>query len=371
MRKLMIAVVTAFAVGALALACEQAERAVDAEPGGEAGAGVATARDTEVTPLEDIAPGFELEADARGGATAADSLDPLGPRRASDTRGPDAVERGRPGGDSGGRAIELRDAGLRDATLPETDRRTMASPARAQDPEAGSTSDPGAGNTSDAGVGSTSDPAAGSTSDPGAAAPARTERVNFTLDEIQGRRAETARTAGGVVPAGSVVSVRLDQQLSTSANEEGDPFTATTTQPLLDDLGRVALPAGSVVRGRVLGVDGADADGETSMLVLGFESISGGGHTYALSGTVVDARPERRKRTATRGTAAKVGAGAAAGAILGQILGKDTESTLIGAAAGAAAGTAIALGTRDVEAVLPAGSVMAIRLDTPLRVATR
>ena len=356
MRKLMIAVVTAFSVGALALACEQAERAfVDAEAGTEAGAGVATARDTEVTPLEDIAPGFELEADVRGGATAADALDPLGPRREAGTREPDAVERARPGGDSGGRTIELRDAGLRDATLPETDRRTMASPAREQDPGAGGTADPGAG----------------STADRGAAAPARTERVNFTLDEIQGRRAETARTAGGVVPAGSVVSVRLDQQLSTSANEEGDPFTATTTQPLLDDLGRVALPAGSVVRGRVLGVDGADADGETSMLVLGFESISGGGHTYALSGTVVDARPERRKPTATRGTAAKVGAGAAAGAILGQIIGKDTESTLIGAAAGAAAGTAIALGTRDVEAVLPEGSVMAIRLDTPLRVAMR
>lgn len=355
MRKLMIAVVTAFSVGALALACQQAERDTDADGGTEAGVRVATARDTEVTSLEDIAPGFELEADARGGAAAADSLDPLGPRRAAGTREPGALERARPGDDSEGRTIELRDAGLGDATLPDTDRRTMASPARAQDPEARSTADPGAE----------------STADRGAAPPARTERVNFTLDEIQGRRAETARTAGGVVPAGSVVSVRLDRQLSTSANEGGDPFTATTTQPLLDDLGRVALPAGSVVRGRVLGVDGADADGETSMLVLGFESISGGGHTYALSGTVVDARPERRKRTATRGTAAKVGAGAAAGAILGQILGKDTESTLIGAAAGAAAGTAIALGTRDVEAVLPEGSVMAIRLDTPLRVTMR
>jgi uncharacterized membrane protein len=107
------------------------------------------------------------------------------------------------------------------------------------------------------------------------------------------------------------------------------------------------------------------------MLLLDFETISAAGRTYELRATVVDARPERRKRTATRGTAAKVGAGAAAGAILGQILGRDTESTVIGAAAGAAAGTAIALGTRDVEAVLPAGSAMAIRLDAPLRVALR
>lgn len=345
MRKLMIAVVTAFSVGALALACGQAERGTDSVAGADAGAEVATVRDTGMTSLEDIAPGFEVEAGDTDADIANDALDPLGPRRGEAGRGVAADERARLDGDSDGRAIELRDAGLRDAALPDTDRRTMASPPRP-----------------------TAEPEPASATDGGAAAPARTTRVNFTLEEIQGRRAETARTTGGVVPAGSVVSVRLGQQLSTSANEEGDPFTATTTQPLLDDAGRVAIPAGAVVRGRVLGVDGADADGETSMLVLGFESIATGGRTYDFSGTVVDARPERRKPTATRGTAAKVGAGAAAGAILGQIIGKDTESTLIGAAAGAAAGTAIALGTRDVEAVLPEGSAMAIRLDTPLRV---
>lgn len=342
MRKLTIAVVTALSVGALALACEQAERGSDSAAGADAGTEVATVRDTGVTSLEDIAPGFEVETGDADGDVANDALDPMGPRREEAGRGAAGDEPARPDGDSDGRAIELRDAGLRDAALPDPNRRPMAPPARpAAEPE----------------------PA--SPADGGAAAPAR---VNFTLEEIQGRRSETARTTGGVVPAGSVVSVRLDQQLSTSANEEGDPFTATTTQPLLDDAGRAAIPAGAVVRGRVLGVDGADADGETSMLVLGFESIASGGRTYDFSGTVVDARPERRKPTATRGTAAKVGAGAAAGAILGQIIGKDTESTVIGAAAGAAAGTAIALGTRDVEAVLPQGSAMAIRLDTPLRV---
>ncbi len=313
MRKLMIAVMTAFSLGALALACEQRAPGPPGADASREASGVAPAPDNEVTSLEDIAPGFE------------DELDPLGPRGGADARRagtPDRIG-------AEGERLEIGDA----------------------DPDWEPVRLPDDAETDDR------------------AAPA--ERVNFTLDEIRADRAGTTTRADAEVPAGSVVPVRLEQQLSTSENEPGDAFTATTTQTLLDDRGRVAIPAGALVRGRVLAVEGADADGETSMLVLDFESITAAGRAYPLRATVVDAQPERRKRTATRETAVKVGAGAAAGAILGQILGKDTESTLIGAAAGAAAGTAIALGTRDVEAVLPAGSPMAIRLDAPLRIPTR
>lgn len=324
MRKLMIAVVAALSLGSLALACDQRDAAPGTSGSAEPATEVAPAPDNGVTSLEDIAPGFD-EGD----------LDPLGPRESASERAETAPGAGRIG--SEGEKLEIGDANPDWEAAPVDE--------RSPDPVA---------------------PA-----EPTPASPRSTERVNFTLDEIRARGAGTAARAGGVVPAGSVVPVRLDQQLSTSSNEPGDGFTATTTQPLLDETGRVAIPAGALVRGRVLAVDGAEADGETSMLLLDFETISAAGRTYELRATVVDARPERRKRTATRGTAAKVGAGAAAGAILGQILGRDTESTVIGAAAGAAAGTAIALGTRDVEAVLPAGSAMAIRLDAPLRVALR
>ena len=50
------------------------------------------------------------------------------------------------------------------------------------------------------------------------------------------------------------------------------------------------------------------------------------------------------------------------------MLGKDTKSTLKGAVIGAAAGTAIAMGTSDVDAVLPAGSTMRVKLDAPVTV---
>lgn len=342
MRKLLIAAVAAFSLGSLGLACEQRTSPEDDSPAARSAAEVAPSPDSEPTSLGDIAPGFDD-----------DALDPLGPRGdgAQGPREPRTDEAARIGAE--GERLEIGDANP-DWEVVEVDE------------DAGSADD-------GSGAAAQPDAAAGARAPSRDAAPSRPggDRVNFTLEEIQARRAGTVARAGGEVPAGSVVPVRLDQQLSTSSNQPGDAFTATTTQPLLDGAGRVAVPAGALVRGRVLAVEGAEVDGETSMLVLDFESISTGGATYELRGTVVDARPERRKRTATRETAVKVGAGAAAGAILGQILGKDTEGTLIGAAAGAAAGTAIALGTRDVEAVLPAGSAMAIRLDAPLRVALR
>ncbi|MEN8375055.1 MAG: hypothetical protein ABFS34_06345 [Gemmatimonadota bacterium] len=322
MRKLMIAVVTAISLGALGLACDQRDTRADATDAAQVAAEVATRPDSGLTTLEDIAPGF-------------------GEKEEPDARGPAGDER------TPRHEVTPDEPGLEIGDVPDWPVQKV--------------SDEGA------------DAASEAAAPPARPVPSRTaaERVNFTLDEIQARRAGTVAESGGVVPAGSVVPVRLDQQISTSSHRPGDAFTATTTQPLLNQAGRVVVPAGAVVRGRVTAVSGAAADGETSMLVLDFESISAAGTTYPLTATVVEARPERRKRTATRGTAAKIGAGAAAGAILGQVLGKDTESTLIGAAAGAAAGTAIALGTRDVEAVLPAGSPMAIRLDAPLRAAIR
>lgn len=170
------------------------------------------------------------------------------------------------------------------------------------------------------------------------------------------------------VPTGTTFAARLNETLSTDSSQVGDPFTATISDPIVDGSGTVLIPAGAVVHGRVTATDKSDHVGETAVIKLAFESVSFGGHSYPLQGTVVEAEVERRTRTTTAESAAKVAAGAAAGAILGQVLGKDTESTLKGAVAGAAAGTAVALGTKDVDAVMASGSRMVIRLDAPIQV---
>lgn len=176
------------------------------------------------------------------------------------------------------------------------------------------------------------------------------------------------RTVVRTAPVGTTFAVRLDETLGTDRNAPGDGFTATLTDAIYGGDGRVVVPAGATIRGRVTHVDRSDRVGETAVIKLAFESVAFGGESYPLQGSVVEANPERRNRTSGKTTAAKIAGGAAAGAILGQVLGKDTESTLKGAVVGAAAGTAIAMGTADVDAVLPQGSRMVVRLDAPIEV---
>lgn len=176
------------------------------------------------------------------------------------------------------------------------------------------------------------------------------------------------RSVTSTVPIGTTFAVSLNETLSTDKNTAGDGFTATLKEPLLDANGNELIPAGATVRGRVTRVDKSDRVGETAVLNVAFESVSYGGKSYPLAGTVVQANPQRRTRQSTGEQAGKVAAGAAAGAIIGKVLGKSTSSTLKGAAIGAAAGTAIAMGTADVDLVLPAGSEMRVRIDEPISV---
>jgi hypothetical protein len=176
------------------------------------------------------------------------------------------------------------------------------------------------------------------------------------------------RTVTRTVPVGTTLTLRMDEELSTERNQAGDAFTARLEAPILDVDGTVIVPAGATVRGRVTAVAASDRVGQTAAIKLAFEAISFGGDSHPLQATVQSADVEERSRTSGTETAGKVAAGAAAGAILGQVLGKNTESTLKGAAIGAAAGTAIAMGTADVDAVLPQGAAVVIRLDQPITV---
>lgn len=170
------------------------------------------------------------------------------------------------------------------------------------------------------------------------------------------------------VPVGTTFAIRMNEELSTERNQAGDAFTARLMDPIVDASGAVIVPAGAVVRGRVTAVAPSGRVGETAAMKLAFEAISFGGESYPLQASVQRADVQQKTRTGAAETAGKVAAGAAAGAILGQVLGKDTGSTLKGAAIGAAAGTAIAMGTADVDAVLPEGAEVVVRLDEPINV---
>jgi hypothetical protein len=176
------------------------------------------------------------------------------------------------------------------------------------------------------------------------------------------------RTVTMSVPSGTTLAIRMNDELSTERSQAGDVFTATLTAPLVDAAGIVLVPAGATVRGRVTAVAPSTRVGQTATMNLAFESIAFGGQSYPLNASVERADVQQKTRTSTAEQAGKIAAGAAAGAILGQVIGRDRSSTIRGAAVGAAAGTAIAMGTADVDAVLPAGAEVVIRLDQPIQV---
>lgn len=192
--------------------------------------------------------------------------------------------------------------------------------------------------------------------------------VRRTTDNTPAPVANAPRTVTSTAPAGTTFAVSLNQTLSTQTNAAGDGFTATLQEPILDTDGNVLVPTGATVRGRVTSVKKSGDVTQTATINVAFESVSFGGHSYPLDGTVIEAHAERHTRQTTKQQATKVAVGAAAGAVLGRVLGKDTKSTIKGAVIGAAAGTAVAMGTSDVDAVLPQGSTMRIRLDGPITV---
>ena len=52
------------------------------------------------------------------------------------------------------------------------------------------------------------------------------------------------------VPAGTALMVKLDTTLATFSNKAGDPFRARLAEPVMLN-GRVVIPAGAMVEGRV------------------------------------------------------------------------------------------------------------------------
>ena len=169
------------------------------------------------------------------------------------------------------------------------------------------------------------------------------------------------------VASGTAMRVTLDQQLSTKTSQVGDLFTTTVASDVMDG-DRVAIPAGSQIRGRVTAVQKSGQPGEAAVLKVAFDEVTVDGETYPVQLTVAEANPTVESRESTGKKVGKIGIGAAAGAILGQVIGGDAKSTIIGGAIGAAAGTAIVLGTADADAVLAEGSPMTVTVDEPITV---
>lgn len=162
------------------------------------------------------------------------------------------------------------------------------------------------------------------------------------------------------VPAGTSLTVRLDQTLNSERHGSGSAFSATVTDPVTQE-GEIVIPSGSTVRGEIL-----EFSENPPRLRVAFKEIEVRGETHLLEAELASVTPRRHSEMTDEG--AKIGGGAAAGALLGGVIGGDAKGALIGAAAGAAAGTGVALATKESHAYLPAGSLFRLELGESLEV---
>ena len=166
-------------------------------------------------------------------------------------------------------------------------------------------------------------------------------------------------TEEDLIPVGQQLDVRLQTSLSSDTAEPEQRFETTTVVDLLQG-NEVLVPAGSLVRGIVRSVEPAGKLDRTGSLTLAFDELVIRGREYPIRANAAQVF----KSGGIRDEAKTVGTAGAVGAIVGGIIG-GLEGALIGAAVGSG-GVIAATEGEDVE--LPAGTIVRIRMDSPVRI---
>jgi hypothetical protein len=165
-----------------------------------------------------------------------------------------------------------------------------------------------------------------------------------------------------VVPAGTVITVRLGQTVGSKLSSPGETFTATVASPVVVE-GKTAIATGASATGTVVDAKPLGRFKGGASLQLRLTSISIGGTEQAVSTSAV-------VRTATgkgKRTAVLAGGGAALGALIGGLAGGG-KGAGIGALAGGGAGAGGAAFTGNKDIVLPAESALSFKLEQPVEV---
>jgi hypothetical protein len=180
----------------------------------------------------------------------------------------------------------------------------------------------------------------------------------------------------GEIPDGTLLKVRLQQELSTLTTQPGTKFTAEVREPMEHE-GRVIIPIGSLVEGRVTWVRGGKRIGGPAAIHLEPRTVTlPDGSVYMLRARVIDTSEWDHTKVDDEGTithsqdgkktlaAMTLAAGGpmAAGAMIGGLPG-----AVIGAGVGAGVGTVIWL-KQDRQATLPKDLGLVFSLTEPMSV---
>jgi hypothetical protein len=163
------------------------------------------------------------------------------------------------------------------------------------------------------------------------------------------------------IPASTRLTVQLEEGLTSRTARREDRVYATVFRPLRFE-GRLAVPAGTRVRGVVVDAEPAQRPSKGGRLEIRFNRLDLDNERIDFRGRVVSIEDEREDRTV-----GKAGIGAVLGGVIGGLFGGG-KGAVVGVLLG---GTSAVVATKGDEVNLPAGTVLTVDLEEPLVIPLR
>jgi hypothetical protein len=164
------------------------------------------------------------------------------------------------------------------------------------------------------------------------------------------------------LPAGTKLSVLIDETVSSKTNSAGDSFAASLARPVILD-GRTIFPKHSAVTGRVTNAVPSGRLKTPAELAVKLVAIRADGNTYNISTKTIASKGDSHKNR----NLGFIGGGGAGGALIGGLAGGG-KGALIGGLIGAGAGTAGAAATGKKDISIAAETRMLFVTSAPVTV---